>query len=164
MCFDPSPFGGSADSVGTNPNTTQNVVSNWSSNAQNINFDNRDDWTNLKKVKGVTLICYPPYHLTTIKNKDKDWKNYGYSKKFHYMYDGDWKKDVDKKLIAKSIQENSKHTYIERALYNSESPKYTLNIAMFVPPKLTNYPKYEKTLIDKISEVIYDNSLQTKDL
>lgn len=164
MCFDPSPFGGSADSVGTNPDTTQTVVSNWSSNSQQINFDNREDWTNLKKVKGVTLICYPPYHITTIKTKDKDWKNYGYSKKFHYMYDGDWKKDIDKKLIAKSIQENNKHTYIERALYKNESPKYTLNIAMFVPSKITDYPKYEKTLIDKISEVIYENSLQTKDL
>ena len=63
-----------------------------------------------------------------------------------------------------SIQKNNRHTYIERALYKNESPKYTLNIGMFVPPKITDYPKYELKLIDEISTVIYENNLKTKDL
>ena len=63
-----------------------------------------------------------------------------------------------------SMQENNRHTYIERALYNNQAPKYTLNIGIFIPPKITDYPKFEVKLIDKISEVLYENSLNTKDL
>lgn len=63
-----------------------------------------------------------------------------------------------------SMQDNNRHTYIERALYNNQAPKYTLNIGMFIPPKITDYPSYEVKLIDKISEVLYENSLNTKDL
>lgn len=67
-------------------------------------------------------------------------------------------------MIARGLQENNRHTYIERALYHNQALKYTLHIGMFIPPKITDYPSYEKVLIDKISEVIYENSLKTKDL
>ena len=36
------------------------------------NFDNRDDWTNIKEIKGVTLVCMPPFHFSTLKTKDED--------------------------------------------------------------------------------------------
>lgn len=128
------------------------------------NFDNREDWVNLKEIKGVTLVCMPPFHLNSIKEKEKAWASLGYNKQFHYMFDGNWEKQTDKTLIAKSIQDNNRHTYIERALYNNQSLKYTLNIGMFIPSKITDYPSYEKKLIDKISEIIYENKLKTKDL
>lgn len=128
------------------------------------NFDNRDDWTNIKEIKGVTLVCMPPFHFSTLKTKDEDWAKLGYDKKFHYLFDGNWKQETDKNLIAMSMQENNRHTYIERALYNNQAPKYTLNIGIFIPPKITDYPKFEVKLIDKISEVLYENSLNTKDL
>lgn len=128
------------------------------------NFDNREDWTNLKEIKGVTLVCMPPFHFNTIKEKDKAWAQLGYDKQFHYLFDGKWDKQIDKTLIAKSIQDNNRHTYIERALYSNQSLKYTLNIGMFIPDKLNDYPSYEKKLIDEISKVIYENKLEVKDL
>lgn len=106
----------------------------------------------------------PPFHFTTIKTREEQWKKQEYSKKFHYIFDTEWQQETEKSLIARSLQENNRHTYIERALYNNQALKYTLSIGMFVPPKITDYPKYEKELIDKISEVIYENSLKTKDL
>lgn len=128
------------------------------------NFDNREDWVNIKEIKGITLVCMPPFHLNSIQEKDEIWGTLNYNKQFHYMYDGDWHNQIDKNLITKAIQENNRHTYIERALYNNQSPKYTLSIGMFIPSKITDYPSYEKKLIDKISEVIYENKLKTKDL
>lgn len=128
------------------------------------NFDNRDDWTNIKEIKGVTLVCMPPFHFSTLKTKEEDWSKLGYSKKFHYLFDGNWQEEIETNLIAMSMQDNNRHTYIERALYNNQAPKYTLNIGMFIPPKITDYPSYEVKLIDKISEVLYENSLNTKDL
>ena len=106
----------------------------------------------------------PPFHFSTLKTKDEDKDKLGYDKKFHYLFDGNWKQETDKNLIAMSMQENNRHTYIERALYNNQAPKYTLNIGIFIPPKITDYPKFEVKLIDKISEVLYENSLNTKDL
>lgn len=106
----------------------------------------------------------PPFHFATLQTKNDDWSKLGYNKQFHYGYDGNWEKQIEKTLIAMSLQSNNRHTYIERALYNNQSPKYTLNIGMFIPPKITDYPKYELKLIDEISLVLYENNLKTKDL
>lgn len=106
----------------------------------------------------------PPFHFSTLKTKEENWSKLGYSKKFHYLFDGNWQEEIETNLIAMSMQDNNRHTYIERALYNNQAPKYTLNIGMFIPPKITDYPSYEVKLIDKISEVLYENSLNTKDL
>ena len=40
--------------------------------SRRCNFDNRDDWTNIKEIKGVTLVCMPPFHFSTLKTKDED--------------------------------------------------------------------------------------------
>lgn len=63
-----------------------------------------------------------------------------------------------------SMQENNRHTYIERALYNNKAFKSVLSIGIFTPQMLNDYPKYEKKLIDEISTILYDNKLKTKDL
>lgn len=160
LCFDPS----SAISGDVSPGNNGNTSSETSGTQTLPNFDNREDWTNLKEIKGVALICMPPFHFTTLKDKDKKWGEDKYKKEFHYLYDTNWKESKEKKLIAKSLQENNRHTYIERALYNNKAEKFILSVGMFLPPMLDDYPTYEKKLIDNIGKIIYENKLKTKDL
>lgn len=75
--FDTTLLGGSG--TGASPN---------GGSGGNFNFDNRDDWTNIKEVKGITLVCMPPFHFTTINTREAEWKKQEYSKKFHYLFDG----------------------------------------------------------------------------
>lgn len=160
LCFDPSPLQTGESAPGNNGD----VPSSGGGSESLPNFDNREDWTNIKEVKGITMVCLPPFHFNTIKDKDEAWAKLNYKKEFHYLFDGEWKEDKDKKLIAMSLEDNDRHTYIERALYKNKSPKFTLSIGMFIPPKITDYPAYEKKLINEIGKVIYENKLQTKDL
>lgn len=146
-------------------NSSSSSPSTDNSNISMPNYDNRDDWTNLKEIKGIALVCMPPYHFYSLKDKDKAWKNtWKYDKKFHYLYDGDWKNGIDKTLIAKSLQDNNKHTYIERALYKNQAEKYILSIGIFLPDNLEDYSEYETILMDEISTILYENNLKTKDL
>ena len=39
-------------------------------NGPDVNFDNREDWINLKEVKGLLLIHHPPQHFYSVKNKE----------------------------------------------------------------------------------------------
>ena len=128
------------------------------------NFDNREDLTNLKEVKGVMLVHMPPFHFNSNKSKEESWKKIGYNKEFHYSFDGTMKKEKEKNLIAMSMQNNNRHTYIERALYGNKAFKYTLNVGLFTPTMISDYPKYETKLIDELSIILYENKLQTKDL
>lgn len=68
---------------GVNNNTSPN-----NNNNNMVNFDNRDDWTNIKEVKGITLVCMPPFHFTTIATREEQWSKMEYKKKFHYIFDG----------------------------------------------------------------------------
>lgn len=106
----------------------------------------------------------PPFHFTTLKDKDAYWGKSQYKKEFHYLYDTNWKEGKEKTLIARSLQDNDRHTYIERALYNNKAEKFALSIGMFLPPKLSDYTAYEKKLIDYLGKVIYENKLNTNDL
>lgn len=62
------------------------------------------------------------------------------------------------------MQDNDRHTYIERALYNNKAEKFILSVGMFLPPMLDDYPAYEKKLIDNLGKVIYENKLNTNNL
>lgn len=130
-----------------------------------IDFDNREDWTNLKEVKGVLLVHHPPQHFYSIKNKDDAWSKLGYNKEFHVMLDSlQTQPGKDKSLIANSIQNNDRHTYISRALYQNEPTKHTLAIGLFTSEGLEDYTVTEKKLIDEIGKVLWENALETKDL
>ena len=106
----------------------------------------------------------PPQHFTTLKDKDEKWAKEKYAKEFHFLYDTEWKEGKEKTLIARSLLDNDRHTYIERALYNNKAEKSVLSVGMFLPPMLDDYPAYEKKLIDNLGKVIYENKLNTKDL
>lgn len=136
-----------------------------SDSSSSINFDNREDWTNLKEIKGVLLIHHPPQHFYSIKNKDDAWSKIGYEKEFHVMLDSlQTQPGKDKSLIANSIQNNDRHTYISRALYQNKPTKYTLAIGLFTSEGLEDYTVTEKKLIDEIGKVLWENALETKDL
>ena len=131
----------------------------------NINFDNREDWTNLKEVKGVLLIHHPPQHFYSIKNKEDAWAKLGYKKEFHVMLDSlQTLQGKDKTLIAHSIQNNDRHTYISRALYQNQPTKHTLAVGLFTSDMLEDYTVTEKKLIDELGKILWENALETKDL
>ena len=130
-----------------------------------IDFDNREDWTNLQEVKGVLLIHHPPQHFYSIKNKDDAWAKLQYHKEFHLTIDSlQTQPGKDKSLIANSIQNNDRHTYISRALYQNKPTKYTLAVGLFTSEMLEDYTVTEKKLINELGKILWENNLETKDL
>ena len=144
-----------------------NVVGGGTSTGEGpiIDFDNREDWTNLKEIKGVLLIHHPPQHFYSVKNKENAWVKLGYNKEFHMQIDSAGTVlGKDKTLIANSIQNNDRHTYISRALYENKPTKYTLAVGLFTSDLLEDYTVTEKRLINDLGKILWENGLKTKDL
>lgn len=134
-------------------------------NSSMPNFDNREDMNNLEAVKGVVLVNMPPYHFYSVKNKEEAWAKEHYNKEFHYLTDSsEWTLGKDTNLIAMSLQDNDRHTYIDRALFGNKSYRYTLNIGIFTSHSLQDYTQTEKILIDNVAKTLYENGLKTKHL
>ena len=145
--------------------TNNNMNSSSSTGGTSVDFDNREDWTNLKEIKGVLLIHHPPQHFYSVKNKEDAWVKLKYNKEFHLQIDSAGTiLGKDKSLIANSIQNNDRHTYISRALYANKPTKYTLAIGLFTSDLLEDYTVTEKKLINEIGKVLWENGLKTKDL
>ena len=156
----PISFDSSTLSVGD-----QTTSDNITSGVGGIDFDNREDWTNLEEIKGVLLIHHPPQHFYSVKNKENAWIKLGYNKEFHVHIDSaSTTLGKDKSLIANSIQNNDRHTYISRALYQNKPTKYTLAVGLFTSDLLEDYTVTEKKLIDELGKVLWENALETKDL
>lgn len=152
--FDPSNLG-----------HVQNGTDTGTNNGSSIEFDNREDWTNLKEIKGLLLVHHPPEHFYSVKNKEEAWAKLGYTKEFHYLLDSaQVAGGKDKTLIADSIQNNDRHTYISRALYQNKPTKFTLAIGLFTSDLLEDYTVTEKKLINEIGKILWENALETKDL
>lgn len=129
------------------------------------NFDNREDWTNLKEIKGVILNFLPPMNMTSTANKGDYYKKYNYDREYHYMVDSaQWIPEKETNLIAFSMLDNDKHTYIERALYGNKAPKFTLSVGIFCSPQLEDYTLTEKNLIDNLARILYENALNPNDV
>lgn len=80
--------------------------------------------------------------------------------------------NIDKGTICFASANNGQHTYIERALFNNQHPKYTLSIGEFfdnqenVVEKDANYdyPKTEKKLIEQCAKALYDEGFSSNEL
>lgn len=152
ISFDPSTIGQTGSGTGSSSSTMPN-------------FDNREDWTNLKEIKGVILNFMPPYHITSTANKAEHFEKYEYDREFHYVVDSaQCVPEKDTSLIAFSMQDNNRHTYIDRALYGNKAPKYTLSVGIFTSPMLEDYTVTEKLLIDNLAKILYENNLNPNDL
>jgi hypothetical protein len=130
-----------------------------------MNFDNRENWVNVEEVKGIILNFMPPYHFVSVENKDTGFREAEYNREFHYAVDSSiWKEEKEKTLVAFSMQDNNRHTYIERALYNNKAPKYTLSVGIFVSKLNTDYTVTEKLLIDNVARILHENNLNPNHL
>lgn len=128
-------------------------------------FDNREDWTNIQEVKGVILNFIPPMNLTSSANKGDYFKKYDYDREYHYMVDSSqWLPEKETNLIAFSMQDNDKHTYIDRALFGNKAPKFTLSVGIFCSPQLEDYTITEKNMIDNVARVLHENNLNPNNL
>ena len=144
---------------------TNDTTGGSSTGGANVDFDNREDWTNLKEIKGVLLIHHPPQHFYSVKNKEEAWAKIKYEKEFHVLLDSAGEVlGKDKALIANSIQNNDRHTYISRALYQNKPTKYTLAVGLFTSEMLEDYTVTEKKLINELGKILWENALETKDL
>lgn len=130
-----------------------------------IDFDNREDWVNLSEVKGVVLSFMHPYHLFSVKRFEKEWEKEKYDRKFHFAVDstGPTRK-VETNLIAFSIQDNNKSTYINRALYQNKAVKNCISVGLFTSKSLTDYTKSETQLIRTCARVLHAFKLTPNDL
>jgi murein DD-endopeptidase MepM/ murein hydrolase activator NlpD len=80
--------------------------------------------------------------------------------------------NVDKGTICFASENNGQHTYIERALFNNQHPKYTLSIGEFFDNQETalekdanyDYPKTEKKLIEQCAKALYDEGFSSNEL
>ena len=80
--------------------------------------------------------------------------------------------NVDKGTICFASENNGQHTYIERALFNNQHPKYTLSIGEFFDDQETalekdanyDYPKTEKKLIEQCAKALYDEGFSSNEL
>lgn len=128
-------------------------------------FDNREDWTNLKDVKGVVLSYHPVTNLVSVKNKEEYFEKNNITKTYHYVGDSAvFNDEVQTNLIAFSMEDNDTHTYIDRALFKNKSPKETLSVGIFTSSMLEDYTITEKNIIKNTAKVLYENGLETNDL
>ena len=80
--------------------------------------------------------------------------------------------NIDKGTICFASENNNKHTYIERALFNNQHPKYTLSIGEFFDPQTNalekdknyDYPKTERKLIEQCAKALYDEGFSSNEL
>lgn len=80
--------------------------------------------------------------------------------------------NIDKGTICFASENNGQHTYIERALFNNQHPKYTLSIGEFFDnqedalEKDSNYdyPKTERKLIEQCAKALYDEGFSSNEL
>ena len=80
--------------------------------------------------------------------------------------------NIDKGTICFASEDNGQHTYIERALFNNQHPKYTLSIGEFFDNQETalekdanyDYPKTEKKLIEQCAKALYDEGFSSNEL
>lgn len=129
------------------------------------NFDNREDWENLIDVKGVILSYLPPHHLYSVENHKTNWEKDKYDREFHYGIDSKGIAPLkEDKLIAQSMQDNNKSTYINRALFANKAIKNCISIGIFTSTELEDYSITEKKLIRDTARVLHKYNLETKDL
>lgn len=80
------------------------------------------------------------------------------------------KDNIDKGKIVFASANNNVHTYIDRALFNNQSPKYTLSIGEFFDPQTNqidtevNYPETEKKMIEQCAKALYDEGFSADEL
>lgn len=128
-------------------------------------FDNREDWTNLTEVKGVVLNYIMPFHEYSVKNHKKEWDKMGYDREFHYGVDSSGMKAFkDNNLIAFSMQDNDRSTYINRALFHNKAEKHCISVDLFTSQALKDYQVSEKRLIRDVARVLHKFKLTPNDL
>lgn len=128
-------------------------------------FDNREDWTNLQEVRGVVLNYVMPYHRFSMARHKKQWDIMKYEKEFHYGVDSSGMKAFkDNNLIAFSMQDNNRATYINRALFHNKAEKYCISVDLFTSEALTNYQVTEKQLIRTTARILHKFRLTPNDL
>lgn len=161
--FDTSKLDQTKAGAGTNTDATSS--GGHSNTPATVNFDNRDDWTNLKEVKGLILCFHPNINCVDLKDRDKFNQKYGITQQYHYMLQQDKvEPGVEKTKIAFCLQDNDRHTYIDRALFNNESLKYCLSIALYMPPTVKTFLETEKQLIDNVARILHENGLNPNHL
>ena len=128
-------------------------------------FDNREDLENLNQISGVILSYLPPHHLYSVKSHKSNWEKDKYDRQFHYGIDS---KGIaylkEDNLIAQSMQDNNKSTYINRALFNNQAVKHCLSIVIFTSEALEYYAVTERKLIRDTARLLHKYNLETKDL
>ena len=135
-----------------------------SSSGDDKKDDNKDDNNKDDKTKAMALSL----ESKAIANYDDEIMQMDLNNPEDYVvYD-----NIDKGTICFASANNGQHTYIERALFNNQHPKYTLSIGEFfdnqenVIEKDVNYdyPKTEKKLIEQCAKALYDEGFSSNEL
>ena len=131
--------------------------------------DHRENITNMCEVKGLSFTYYPPYTSCEISNKDNHFTSLNWDRTYHYTISkktdeislDSW---IDEKTQSKGFTDNDTHTYIDRALFSNKREKHCLTVALLCPEDTTDYPSYEKALIEYLAQLLHEHALEVKDL
>ena len=138
--------------------------------------DHRENTTNMDEVKGLSIMYYPPYNSCELYNYTDYFTSLNNERTFHYGIGKvnpntggtsnkfETKNLLDELVQTKAFTDNDTHTYIDRVLFKNKRERHNITVALMCPSNTTDYPAYERALIEGLAILLHEHALEVKDL